>query len=98
MDKKRQPIIAFLVYLIRNECDWEAANKAGKKASDILREKGYSKELIDMLDQTASKCKSLPVGPNGCMVGQNGECAAVATYRLSCPHKTPVILALAASH
>lgn len=88
MDKKN-PLIAFLVYLIRNGCDWEATNKAGKKASDILREKGYSKELIELLDQTASKCKKLPVGPNGCM-GRNGECAAVATYRFSCPHKAPI--------
>ena len=90
MDKKRHPIIAFLVYLIRNGCDWETVNKAGKKASDILREKGYSKELIELLDQTASKCKKLPVGPNGCMMGQSGECAAVATFRLSCPHKAAV--------
>jgi len=76
--------------LIRNGCDWETANKAGKKAADILREKGYSKEHIDMLDQTAFKCKRLPVGPNGCMMGENGECNSEAIWRLSCPHKTPV--------
>ena len=91
MDKKECPILlAFLVYLIRNGCDWEAANKTGKKAADILREKGYSKELIDLLDQTALKCKSLPAGPNGCMISQKGVCGSKATYRLSCPHTTPV--------
>ena len=86
----KYPILALLVYLVRNGCDWEAANKAGKKASDILREKGYSKELVDLLDQMASKYKRLPVGPNGCMMGENCECAAVATFRVSCLHKAPI--------
>jgi len=72
--------------LIQKGCPWEAANNAGQKASDILLEKGYPKDLIDLLDQTALKYKRWPVGLNGCM-GHNGECASAVTYRLSCPHK-----------
>ena len=89
MDEKKYPILALLIYLIHNGCDWEAINLAGKKASDILRGKGYGKGLIDLLDQTASTCKRL-LHPNCCMMGQSGACDSIATLRLSCPHKPPL--------
>jgi len=88
---KSHPILALLVYLIQKECCWETANKTGKKAADILLEKGYSTEVIEFLNKVALNWKRLSSGPNGCM-GQNGECAQQAVYRLSCDHKATFIV------
>lgn len=55
-------------------------------ASDILLEKGYPNEIVELLNQMASKWKRWTVGPNGCM-GKKGECVLQATFRLSCTHK-----------
>jgi len=87
---KKHPMLPLLVYLIQKGCCWETANKAGKKASDILSEKGFSEELIGFLDQTAAKWKIWPAGLKGCM-SQNGQCASEAAYRLTCPHKSTFV-------
>ena len=43
-----------LVYLIGHGCYWEAVNFSGKNAADILRENGYPKEVIKVLDRMAT--------------------------------------------
>ena len=83
------PILALLSYLMERGCNWDAVNSTGKKAVDLLVEKGLPKELIDILDQTAAKWKRWPIGPAGCM-GLNGECVQQAVYRLSCSHRATV--------
>lgn len=84
---EEHPILPLFGYLLQKGCCWEAVNNAGKKAADILREKGYSKEAIDVLEATAALWKTWPLGPNGCM-GRNGQCDQPAFYRLSCNHKS----------
>ena len=87
---KQHPILPLLVYLIQKGCCWETVNKAGKKACDILSENGFSEQLIYFLNQTAVKWKVWPAGTKGCM-GQNGQCASEAAYKLTCPHKTTFV-------
>ena len=47
-------MMILLVYLIGHGCYWEAVNFSGKNAADILREKGYPKEVIKVLDRMAT--------------------------------------------
>ena len=47
-------MVELLGYLINHGCPWEAVNLAGKKASDILHEKGYPNDVIKVLDRTAA--------------------------------------------
>jgi len=87
---RKHPMLPLLVYLIQKGCSRETSNKAGQRTSDILLGKGFSKLLIDFLDQTAAKWKRWPTDPKGCM-GRNGQCAAEATFRLTCPHKATFV-------
>ncbi len=80
------PILPLLAYLMYHGCSWEAVNEVGKKAGDILLKKGYPKEVIELLNQTAELYKRRPFGPRGCM-GQNGECVQQPVFRLTCLHK-----------
>jgi len=80
------PILSLLGYLLKYGCCWETANEAGKKAADILLEKGFSNEAIELLNDTAALYKRRPFGPRGCM-GQKGECAHQPVFCLTCPHK-----------
>lgn len=80
------PILSLLAYLLYHGCSWETVNGFGQKAADILLKKGYPKEVIELLNQTAEQYKRWPFGPRGCM-GQNGECAEQPVFRLSCDHK-----------
>ena len=84
---KKHPIMPLLIYLLQKGCSWEATNKDGKKASDILLENGCPREIVNLLDRTAENWKRYPIGPNGCM-GQNGKCALAPAFRVSCPHKS----------
>ncbi len=86
---KNHPTLPAIIYLLRRGCNWDAANNAGKTASAILVELGYSKEAIALLDSEAAKCRQLPVGLGGCM-GLDGQCGNLAVLRLSCQHKAAV--------
>ncbi len=75
-----------LAYLIKIGCCWEATNKAGKRASDFLLEKGHPQCIVDVLNRYAAQRKRVPIGANGCM-GLNGECSLLAVFFMpSCPH------------
>ncbi len=50
---EEHPILPLFGYLLQKGCSWEAVNNAGKKAADILREKGYPNDVIKVLDRTA---------------------------------------------
>jgi len=84
---KTHPILPLLAYLLKIGCCWDSVNLAGKKAANILLEKGFPKAAIEYLGQTAALWKRWPIGAKGCM-GQNGECALQAVYfRPSCSHQ-----------
>ena len=81
------PILPLISYLLFYGSPWDTVNKAGKRATDILLERGYPKDVIDTLNATAAKWKRWIPGPNGCM-GQNGACPQQAVLGLYCSHKS----------
>lgn len=74
---ERHPILSLLAYLIRNGCSLDTSNRTSQKASDILLEKGFPKDIFEVLDRTAAKRTK-----KGCACGQE------ALYSTYCPrHK-----------
>ena len=71
-------------------CDWEAATSANEKASQILREKGYTQASIDAIQALYdSKMGSSPFGGRDGCVGLKGKCPHAPAVRITCPHKPP---------
>ncbi len=83
---KQHPILFLVLYLIEKGCCWEASNIGNKTASAILMQKGYQKEVIDVIDQFAGEKKKSSNGVPLCL-GQQEECKHPHNFTLSCPHK-----------
>lgn len=80
----KYPILFPILYLIDKGCCWGMANDDIKTASDILKNRSYAKEAIDLIDHFAAKKRA--IGILGCM-GQQGDCEQPPVFKLSCPHR-----------
>ncbi len=84
------PALSIIGYLIEKGCSMKTINKAGQSVSDVLLEKGFTNDVIEILEEFSARihpdggedsesCQIKCMGP--------GECDQDPIFRHSCEHK-----------
>lgn len=84
------PALSIIGYLIEKGCSMSTINKAGQKISDILFEKGFTNDVIEILEEFSVRIHPDGVGDSeSCQVKCMGpdECDQDPIFRHSCEHK-----------
>ena len=82
-------ILSLICYFMIKGCNFEATNKAGVKAADVLIGIGCPKSITQTLNRFVAQFKNegSAVGTVLCMGRING-CVQTAEFHLFCPHKS----------